>query len=827
MTPVVLIDPALGRTGAHNRGFAELMAGERGMGGRGVCGNMAMDAALRASLASRCSLVETLFDVDFYALAGRPGGAADHWDWIYGLSRGYMAAFERILARWPTRKVRLLYHTLSWEHANALALAVRAFGARGAGFQHVVLLMYSPGLDATGRVLDARRHLNFRLAFRALHSAGDVLLFASCSEYAEAYRHLLDIPSPLPLHPCFIGDWRRPRPVGRADVERDVLMYVGEIKQDKGFLQLPERLRQELAVPGPTRKFVLQFAAVRTPAARAVVDELRALAAGHANVEVHEGFWSDTQLEAAFRDAGMLHLDYDAAAYANKTSGLLWLAAWYGLSVTVPSGTWLEREAHRLGVPVITAGNRARPVAGQVDPRAKDVAYFHALFRPFWPWLAELPAPAGEPTPGPEIARAIEAATSARCAPLPVGQGADVVVFWKQNDSGLYGRRNDMVVRYLASRPEIRRVVVVDAPIAEARLAALAAERDPVRHDRWIAERTLDKLAGRCDYDKIAHVVYAHSRVAGGSDADHPTPGFLAAYGDFLAGEFARLRIASARSVFWAYPKNFALPALLDRFAPARLVLDIVDDHRAWPGVDEVDKRRLGEHYRELLMRADLALANCIPVQKAMASLGREPQLVPNGCDAALPRTADWADAALREQLDFRGRTLGFVGNLEAKIDIPLLSRLAETFADCRLVLIGSTHANPDVLALRRYPNVRMPGIVPYDDLGAWLSSFDVGLIPHLHMDLTRFMNPLKTYVYLANGVPVVATAVPNIESVAGLVKIAQDADAFVAAVAEQLAQGRPPRERFEAAAAPHRWASRLDPVLVALDLRSLTGSPA
>lgn len=179
----------------------------------------------------------------------------------------------------------------------------------------------------------------------------------------------------------------------------------------------------------------------------------------------------------------------------------------------------------------------------------------------------------------------------------------------------------------------------------------------------------------------------------------------------------------------------------------------------------------------------------------------------------------DDADDALREHLAFVGCTLDFVGNLEAKIDIPLLSRLAETFPDCRLVLVGSTHANPEVKSLLRYPNVRMPGVVPYDRLGAWLSGFDVGLIPHRRMELTRHMNPLKAYVYLANGVPVVVTAVPNIEPVPGLLTLATDTETSIAAVSDCLADGRPPRERFEAFSKTHGWATRLGPHLDAIGL--------
>jgi len=815
MTPLIVIDPALGRTGAHNLGFAELLVGQDAVRERGVCGNTAMDAELQARLAPACDLVAPVFDVDFYALAGKAGGVAEHWDWIYGLCKAYLAAFERVQARWPDRPVRLLYHTLSWEHATALALAIRQFGTRGARFLHVALLMYSPGVDEAGRTLDPQRRLNFRLAFSALRTAGEVALYASCGEYAQAYRHLLGLASPLPLHPCFIGDWRRPRPVRRAGAPETVLLYLGEIKQDKGFLDLPARLRRELAAPGPARRFVLQFTAVRTAAARAVVDELRALAASHPGVEIHEGFWSDAELDARLGAASVLRLDYDPAAYTHKTSGLLWLAAWHRLAVTVPAGSWLQREARRLGVAVIPADQPARSALARVDRKGEEHAYFEAIFAPFWEWLAGLPLPAA----------------SVPVAAAPDGDGVDVVLFWKQNDSTIYGRRNDMVANYLASRPDVRRVLVVDAPIDEERLAALAANRDPVRHDRWIAERTHDKVAGRRDRGKISHTVFVHARGAYAPDeADRPGPAFLAEYGAFLAREFARRMIDPARAVFWAYPKNFPLPALLDRFPPARLVLDVVDDHRAWPGVPEAEQQRLGEHYRDLLARADQVLANCVPVQQAMAALGREPVLVPNGCDAALPMASGPVDDALREQQAFTGRTLGFVGNLETKIDIALLSRLAESFPDCRVVLIGSTHANPDVLALGRHANVRLPGVVPYDSLGAWLSTFDVGLIPHLSTDLTRFMNPLKAYVYLSAGVPVVATAVPNVERVPGLVRVAEDHGQFLRLVAEQLAQGKPPRSLFERVVAGNDWASRLAPQVDALGLdrlRPRTPGPA
>lgn len=814
MTPLIVIDPALGRTGAHNLAFAGLLADLPAEDGElGVCGNVAMDADLRQRLAARCGLVAPLFDHDFYALAGKVGGISEHWDWIHALARGYEAALERVLARWPNQPVRLLYHTLSWEHASALALALREVGERGAALQHVALLMYSPGVDEDGGITDLPRRLNFRLAFGALVQAGNVVMQAGCREYSRAYRHLLGLDQDLPLHPCFIADWSLPRVAPAPSREQVVLLYLGEIKQDKGFLELPARLRRELAAAGPARRFVLQFAAIRTEAARAVVDELRVLAAGDARVEIHEGFLPQPQLDALLASASVLHLDYDARAYAHKSSGLLWLAAWHGLAVTLPAGTWLEREAKRLGVAIIAPG--ASSAAGAVAARPRrDEDYFRAIFTPLRDWLAGLPSI----PPVATSAVPVESVAATRPVRPAGGPGVDVVVFWKQNDSTLYGRRVDMVARYLASRPDVRRVLVLDAPIDEERRAALAASTDAARHDRRVGERVLDKLAGRCDVGKIVYSLFLHPRDGYGPDEqDRPGPGFLAAYENFLRAEFARWGIAPERAVFWIYPRAFAAAALLARLRPRQLVVDVVDDHRAWPGLDVAEKERLTAHYRELLAAADLALANCAPVRDAMATLGPAPRLVPNGCDLPLPVRLDETDDALREQLAFTGRTLGFVGNLEAKIDIDLLSRLADVFPECRLVLIGSTHANPGVLALRRHANVRLPGVVPYDRLGAWLSTFDVGLIPHRQMELTHHMNPLKAYVYLANGIPAVATSVPNIEPLPGLLEVADDVDGFIAAVRSLLARPRPAQADFDAATRTRSWAARLGPAVDAL----------
>jgi glycosyltransferase involved in cell wall biosynthesis len=61
-------------------------------------------------------------------------------------------------------------------------------------------------------------------------------------------------------------------------------------------------------------------------------------------------------------------------------------------------------------------------------------------------------------------------------------------------------------------------------------------------------------------------------------------------------------------------------------------------------------------------------------------------------------------------------------------------------------------------------PNVHLLGRKPYADLPAFCKGFDVALNPFEISELTLAANPLKVREYLAAGLPVVSTAIPEVE---------------------------------------------------------------
>src|SRR3546814_551635 len=79
-------------------------------------------------------------------------------------------------------------------------------------------------------------------------------------------------------------------------------------------------------------------------------------------------------------------------------------------------------------------------------------------------------------------------------------------------------------------------------------------------------------------------------------------------------------------------------------------------------------------------------------------------------------------------------------------------------------------------------------------------------------MELTRHMNPLKAHVYLSWGVPVVSTAVANVDADGELVRMAVSHGAFLHQVETTLAAPPPDPGRFRDHVAAYGWRARLAP---------------
>jgi UDP-galactopyranose mutase len=128
---------------------------------------------------------------------------------------------------------------------------------------------------------------------------------------------------------------------------------------------------------------------------------------------------------------------------------------------------------------------------------------------------------------------------------------------------------------------------------------------------------------------------------------------------------------------------------------------------------------------------------------------------------------------------------VGYCGVIDERTDAVLLGEVARLRPEMHFVMIGPiVKVDPD--SLPHLNNIHYLGQKSYQELPAYMSAWDVAILPFAHNDSTRFISPTKTPEYLAAGLPVVSTSIRDVVSPYGdlsLVRIADGPDAFSAAL--------------------------------------------
>ena len=390
----------------------------------------------------------------------------------------------------------------------------------------------------------------------------------------------------------------------------------------------------------------------------------------------------------------------------------------------------------------------------------------------------------------------------------------DLVCFWKQNDTGIYGRRHDMLMRYLSESERVRSLTVFDAPIRVAAVekAAQRGREAVLDQAKLTSDATIRRFLELDDEPGARRRVFIYGDKPGQSFYGR-TLDKLEGYADFVAQQVPAR--TGARRVAWAWPVAAHFAELCDTVGFDQVIVDLVDDERAMTGSAE---RRLvvEEEYRRTLGRADVIFANCETLRDRFPTFREAIRVVPNACEMPGEPTL----GVPHDIAHLPGPIIGYVGNLRSRIDVPLVEDLAHRHPEWSIVLVGSAHGSPEALRLQGLRNVHMLGPRPYDEARRYIRRFDVAIMPHLRNDLSDSMNPLKLYVYVALGKRVVTTRVLNIDELGDHVDIADDGPDFLAKVELAVARARfegPDRPLPREALWKISWQQRVATMLAAI----------
>ncbi len=255
----------------------------------------------------------------------------------------------------------------------------------------------------------------------------------------------------------------------------------------------------------------------------------------------------------------------------------------------------------------------------------------------------------------------------------------------------------------------------------------------------------------------------------------------------------------------WSFTPDVAY--LLDAFSAEKVVYYCVDDFASFTGYDPAQVRR---DEAELCRRADLVVTTSRALQAAKAPLNRNTILVPHGVDYNHFAKAVTNNLPVPEDMqDIPHPILGFFGLIRDWVALDLLAEVARRRPDWHIVLIGDADSGVNLSACRAIPNMHFLGRRPYADLPAYCRHFDAGLIPFKVNALTRAVNPIKLREYLAAGLPVVSTPLPEVVQTDGHVCAAATADAFITEI-ETCVAAAPDRGVCSRAMAQETWPAKV-----------------
>ena len=253
---------------------------------------------------------------------------------------------------------------------------------------------------------------------------------------------------------------------------------------------------------------------------------------------------------------------------------------------------------------------------------------------------------------------------------------------------------------------------------------------------------------------------------------------------DYISQLPALLGKPGPERIVWMYtPLALELALALQ---PTTLVYDVMDDLAAFKDAAP----ELVVRQRQALRRADIVFAGGRSLHRSIVRQGRTDALLyPSGVEPEHYRipTAGPRQAGTRP-------VAGYVGVLDERLDLRLIADLAGALPDWEVRMYGPV-AKIDPASLPQAPNITYAGFTSYADLPAAMAGLDVALMPFALNEATRSISPTKTLEYLAAGLPVVSTRVPDVVAdFPGAVHLRDGAAGF-AALCRQLGQ-RDPSQR-------------------------------
>lgn len=253
---------------------------------------------------------------------------------------------------------------------------------------------------------------------------------------------------------------------------------------------------------------------------------------------------------------------------------------------------------------------------------------------------------------------------------------------------------------------------------------------------------------------------------------------------------------------------NPAAGLLAGKIGESELIYYCVDEYTAFTGA----AKGLREIEEDLFRKSDLVIVSAEKLYESKKHFNANTFVIRHGVDFKNFRTALDQETKIPDEIkDLPKPIIGFHGLLADWVDFELIKKTAEHFSNGSVVLIGkiTVDAERKIKILDGVKNIHFLGRKPYSELPAFCKAFDVALNPFEISELTLAANPLKVREYLAAGIEVVSTDIPEVR-ILDFCRIGETHEGFIKQIEESLANP-PSKTTVSDSIKAESWEARID----------------
>ena len=343
----------------------------------------------------------------------------------------------------------------------------------------------------------------------------------------------------------------------------------------------------------------------------------------------------------------------------------------------------------------------------------------------------------------------------------------NIVLIWKQHDSGVYGRRIDHIARYYKQKHPDCNITVIEA-MTESQINQTLTTRLQFDNSTAIINEILSQKLYQYDLEGVNYRMISYHN-------DDDWNSFESHFGNFLNAE----SINPYNSVMILFPLHPVFDKILDLISHYKVIVDLVDNQINWITTPEGRLNGLKQYY-DLISIADKVVSNSPQNIQHFSKLGFfdkiEPEVIPNWY--TLPNSINFQRQINPEEIN-----LLYSGNMNDRIDWELLQSICKLLAKFNgyLHIAGSSiRRAAEMQELLCEPNCIYHGVVREDQLLRLLQHINFAVIPHIEDKISKFMDPIKLKMYAKLGIPSLTTRLPGLTDNNPLLIIADSKSDFL-----------------------------------------------